>query len=182
MIQILMCLYITINPNPWRASMQNPRNELGFQWPNSSAGWRDLTWGHCNMSTYFFKHDEWDNCRCCEECCDDYHHDSNWNVLIETSKGWDPTTAEQQKCNQTTKLMPLSKTTTGNTGQHFWSQAMWAFFIWDHFSASHRRLLIPQIRDWPRASVPRSHRGEPQSQSASKPHPWAQEFTRLLYF
>lgn len=41
---------------------------------------------------HFFKHDERDDCGRCEERCDDYHHDPDWNVLVETSEGRDPTT------------------------------------------------------------------------------------------
>lgn len=74
-----MCLYITINPNLWRASLQKPRSEPGFRW-----------------SPHLFKHDERDDCGGCEQSCDDYHHDSNRDVLVEPSKGRNPTAMEQE--------------------------------------------------------------------------------------
>ena len=59
--------------------------------------------------TYFFKHDERDDRGRCEERCDDYHHDPDWNVLVETSEGRDPTTKGQQTCRQANESVRLSR-------------------------------------------------------------------------
>lgn len=60
-------------------------------------------------STYFFKHDERDDSGRCEERCDDYHHDPDRNVLVETSEGRDPATKGQQTCRHANESVQLSK-------------------------------------------------------------------------
>ena len=116
---IFKCVY----KQPWIIILENNHaspevsqsgpglKQQGRRDPSPGPPWQ----GQTLAPTYFFEHDERDDGGRCEERCDDYHHDPDGNVLVETSEGRDPTTKGQQTRQQANKSVQLSKQNMGST-------------------------------------------------------------------